>query len=344
MMNDRDLIQEAIQRISIRENLTAEMTEAVMDLILQGRASELHCAAFLSALSTKGETVDEICGAVSSLRSHYKSPFHGINALEIAGTGGDGLHSFNISTCAAFVAASTGIPVIKHGNRAATSRSGSADVLESLGVNIRVSPEQSRQVLNRTGMCFLFNQDFPEPMKRVSHLRRELGIVTVLNKVRWVSTARAQMELLGVYQKELAQQLAYSLAKTGTQHAMVVHGMDGMDEVSPCNDTLVFEIHNGQVRQDRISPRSLGIPLCSIQDLTGGSPDENAMIIRRILDNQDMGHKRWAVLLNAAAAIRVANSEMTWADAVGVADEAIVSGKAARQLEKLVSETNAPAQ
>lgn len=335
------MILQAIQQLREKKDLSMEMSCSVMDEIFSGTASTRNAIDYLTLLRDKGETIDEILGAVFSLRSRYESPFRGLQAVEFTGTGGDGLHTFNISTCSAFVAAAAGIPVIKHGNRAATSKSGSADILQALGVNLNTSPENCRTILDQTNMCFLFNQNFPQPMSQVAKIRREIGTVTILNKLRWINTAGAAMELLGVYQEELVEPLARVLVFSGIRRAVILHGMDGMDEFSVCNDTLVCEVNGGKINTYRLSPQDLGLPRCSLAELSGGSPTENAEVLRQILRKQETGAKRQAVLANAATAIRLALPGLSWSQACQRAADTIDSGKAYTQLEHFVEATNA---
>jgi len=331
------MIKEAIQQAARRENLTYQTAEAVMDEIMGGRASEIQMAAFLTAMSVKGETIEEITALAAGMRKHCVRVLHDMDVLEIVGTGGDLSHSFNISTTSALVVSSLGIPVAKHGNRAASSRSGSADVLESLGVAIDISPERSLHLLKTINLCFLFAQNYHISMKYVAPVRRELGIRTFFNMLGpLVNPAGANMELLGVYDEEHIEPMAKILCNLGVKSGMVVYGQDGLDEISLGSPTSVCELRNGYIKSYVIEPEQFGFSRCKKEELTGGTPEDNARITREILAGVK-GPKRDSVLLNSAAAIHVARPELSMQDGVALAAEAIDSGKAMAQLERFVS-------
>ncbi|MDR1985991.1 MAG: anthranilate phosphoribosyltransferase [Treponema sp.] len=331
------MIKEAIIQAANRENLSYALVEAVMDEIMSGAASDIQMAAFLTAMAVKGETIEEITAAAAGMRKHCIRILHDQDVLEIVGTGGDKSNSFNISTTAALVVSAAGVPVAKHGNRAASSKSGAADVLEALGVNISVPPEQSLHLLQTLGFCFLFAQNYHISMKYVAPVRKELGIRTIFNILGpLVNPAGANMELLGVYDAELIEPMAQVLVNLGVKNALVVYGLDGLDELSMSAATQVCEVREGCLKSYVIEPEDLGLRRCKKEDLLGGSPQENARITRDILSG-GLGPKRDAVILNAAAALYVARSTRSIQEGLGIAAEIIDSGKALAQLEALIS-------
>jgi anthranilate phosphoribosyltransferase len=336
------VIKEAIVKAARRENLSYDMAEAVMDEIMGGRASEIQMAAFLTAMAVKGETIEEITASAAGMRKHCIRILHDMDVLEIVGTGGDFSNSFNISTTSAMVISAAGIPVAKHGNRAASSKSGAADVLESLGVDITVSPERSLELLKGIGLCFLFAQNYHISMKYVAPVRKELGIRTIFNILGpLVNPAGANMELLGVYDAELIEPMARVLANLGVKSALVVHGQDGFDEISVSAPTSVCELRNGTFSSYTIEPEQFGLGRYNKEDLAGGSPADNAAITRAVLSGEG-GPRRDAVLLNSAAAIYIARPGMSMDEAVGIARKTIDSGKALSQLEKFITLSKAP--
>lgn len=331
------MIDTAISHIIKGFDLSDEEAQSAMDEILTGRATENQTVAYLTALYKKGESRRELTASVRALQRYYSRAFEGIDAVEITGTGGDGLNSFNISTAAAITAAAIGVPIVKIGNRAATSTSGSADVLEALGVNLSVPSERGREIINRAGIAFLFNQLYPSIMLRIASVRRRLEFVTLFNKLRWLNTSGTSMELLGVYSRDLAETLAGALLDLGVKRGAVVHGIDGMDEISVCSDTLVFEITNGVIHSRIISPEDFGLPRYNHSDLVGGSPKENARIIRAIFSGQQVGAQCDAVLINAAMALHIADPGLSLRSSIDAARQAIKSGAAISVLERLVS-------
>ena len=334
------MIKEAIIKLSQKQDLSYEEAEQVMNEIMEGKASDVQKSAYLTALSVKGETIDEITASAAGMRAHCIKLLHNMNVLEIVGTGGDGANSFNISTTASLVIAAAGVPVAKHGNRAASSKSGAADVLEALGVKIDLLPERSAELLREIQICFLFAQNYHIAMKYVAPIRRELGIRTVFNILGPLSNpAGANMELMGVYEEELVEPLAQVMAKLGVVRGMVVYGQDKLDEISMSAPTSVCEIRDGWFQSYEITPEQFGYTRCTKEDLVGGTPEENAQITRKILTGEDRGAKRCAVCLNAGAAIYIAGKAATMEEGVRMAERLIDEGAAARKLEQFIEES-----
>ena len=330
------MIKEAIQQAARREDLSYETAEAVMHEIMEGKASEIQMAAYLTAMSVKGETIEEITGSAAGMRKHCLRILHEMDVLEIVGTGGDLSNSFNISTTAALVVSATGIPVAKHGNRAASSRCGAADLLETLGVDITIPPEQSLEILKSINLCFLFAQNYHISMKYVAPVRRELGIRTIFNMLGpLVNPAGAKMELLGVYDEDQLEPMAKVLCNLGVTNGMVVFGQDGLDEISLSSPTSICELRNGFIKSYVIEPEQFGFTRCQKKDLLGGTPEENAEITKEIFSGAK-GPKRDAVLLNSAAAIHIARPEVSMEQGITMAADTIDSGKALAQLEQFV--------
>lgn len=334
------MIKEAIIRLSQKQDLSYDEAEQVMNEIMEGKATDVQMSAYLTALSLKGETIDEITASAAGMRVHCIKLLHNMDVLEIVGTGGDGANSFNISTTASMVIAAAGVPVAKHGNRAASSRSGAADVLEALGVKIDLPPERSAQLLKKIQICFLFAQNYHIAMKYVAPIRKELGIRTVFNILGPLSNpAGANMELMGVYEEELVEPLAQVMAKLGVVRGMVVYGQDKLDEISMSAPTSVCEIRDGWFQSYEIAPEQFGYTRCTKEELTGGTPEENAEITRKILSGEDRGAKRCAVCLNAGAAIYIAGKAATMEEGVRMAERLIDEGAAAGKLEQFIEES-----
>lgn len=334
------MIKEAIKMLAKQENLSYEEANQVMDEIMSGETSDIQTSAFLTAMAMKGETIDEITGCAAGMRAHCVKVFNDMDVVEIVGTGGDGSNSFNISTTAAIVTAAGGVPVAKHGNRAASSKSGTADCFEALGVNISVSPEKSAELLKEINLCFLFAQNYHISMKYVAPVRKELGIRTVFNILGPLANpAGANMELMGVYDEALVQPLAEVLEKLGVKRGMVVYGQDCLDEISMSAPTTVCEFHDGERKSYVIQPEDFGFERCSKEDLVGGTPQENAEITKSILKGEQ-GPRRNAVLLNAGAALYMAGKYKSMADGVNAAAELIDSGKAMAKLEEFIQRSN----
>lgn len=336
---EKTMIKEAIVKLAAKQNLDYETAEASMDEIMGGKASPVQMSAFLTAMAMKGETIEEITACAAGMRKHCVRLLHDQDVLEIVGTGGDHSNSFNISTTSSLVISAAGVPVAKHGNRAASSKSGAADVLEALGVKITIDPAKSAEVLKKIGLCFLFAQNYHLSMKYVAPIRKELGIRTIFNILGPLTNpAGANMELMGVYDEALVEPLARVLANLGVKKAMVVYGQDGLDEISMSAPTTVCEVKDGEFLSYVITPEQFGFTRCSKNELIGGSPRDNAQIALAILKGEK-GPRRDAVVLNSAAAIHIAKG-ISIEDAIREAQEVIDSGKALAQLEQFAALTN----
>ena len=335
------MIKEAIIKLSKKQDLAYAEAEAVMDEIMSGQATPVQMSAYLTALALKGETIDEITASAAGMRAHCIKLLHNLDVLEIVGTGGDGSNSFNISTTSSLVIAAGSVPVAKHGNRAASSKSGAADVLEALGVKITLTPERSAEILKKINICFLFAQNYHIAMKYVAPIRKELGIRTVFNILGPLSNpAGANMELMGVYDQSLVEPLAQVMANLGVNRGMVVYGQDSLDEISMCAPTSVCEIRDGKFTSYEITPEQFGYERCEKGALTGGTPAENAEITKAILKGEEKGPKRQAVCLNAGAALYIAGKAASIEEGVKLAESLIDSGAALKKLEEFVEETN----
>lgn len=334
------MIKEAIIALGNKENLSYETARAVMDEIMGGEASQIQMSAYLTALAMKGETIDEITASAEGMRSHCIRLLHDMEVLEIVGTGGDKSNSFNISTTAALVISAGGVPVAKHGNRAASSKCGAADVLEALGVKITIPPEKSTEILNKINICFLFAQNYHLAMKYVAPVRKELGIRTVFNILGPLTNpAGANMQVMGVYEEALVEPLARVLTNLGVKSAMVVYGQDVLDEISLSAPTTVCEVRNGRYDSYVLEPEQFGFERCKKSDLTGGTPEENAAITRNILEGQK-GPKRNAVVMNAGAGLYVAGKTASVEEGVRMAEQLIDSGAVMARLEEFIKLSN----
>ncbi|WP_101908696.1 anthranilate phosphoribosyltransferase [Marasmitruncus massiliensis] len=334
------MIREATAKLIERQNLSYEEANTVMDEIMSGNTSQVQTAAFLAALSTKGETDEEIAACAAGMRAHALKLEHNMELLEIVGTGGDGAKSFNISTTASIVIAAAGVLVAKHGNRAASSASGAADVLEALGVNISLEPEQCRKLLQKIGICFFFAQKYHTSMKYVGPVRKELGVRTIFNILGPLTNpASAKLQVLGVYSEKLVEPLAHVLSSLGVKRGMVVFGQDKLDEISMSSPTTICEFRDSQYKTYSITPEEFGLARCSKSDLVGGTPAQNAQITLSILKGEK-GPKRDAVLLNAGAGLYIAGKVSSLQDGVGMAAELIDSGKAMQKLNDLIRLSN----
>ena len=339
------MIKEAIVKIVNKEDLTYEEAYTVMNEIMSGETSPTQNAAFLAALSTKSaraETTDEIAGCAAAMRDHATKVETDMELFEIVGTGGDNAHSFNISTTSALVAAAGGMKVAKHGYRAASSKGGTADCLEALGVTIQQSPAKCVELLQRVGMCFFFAQKYHTSMKYVGAIRKELGFRTVFNILGPLTNpGTPSMQLLGVYDEYLVEPLAQVLINLGVKRGMVVYGQDKLDEISLSAPTTVCEIRNGWFKSYTITPEQFGFERCRKADLIGGTPEENAQITLAILSGEK-GHKRNAVLMNAGAALYIGGKADSMAEGIELAAELIDSGKALETLNAFIEISNRP--
>ena len=338
------MIKEAIVKIVNKEDLTYDEAYTVMNEIMGGETTPTQNAAFLSALSTKSaraETTEEIAGCAAAMREHACQVDTGMDIFEIVGTGGDNSNSFNISTTSALVAAAGGMKVAKHGNRAASSKCGTADCLEALGVNIDQSPEKCVELLEKVGMCFFFAQKYHTSMKYVGAIRKELGFRTVFNILGPLTNpGKPSMQLLGVYDEYLVTPLSQVLVSLGVKRGIVVYGQDKLDEISMSAPTTVCEIKDGWFKTYTIAPEDFGFSRCKKEDLVGGTPDENAQITRDILSGKEKGPKRDAVLLNAGASLYIGGKADSFKEGIELAAELIDSGKALETLEKFIEVSN----
>ncbi|VDG25076.1 anthranilate phosphoribosyltransferase [Lactiplantibacillus mudanjiangensis] len=330
------MITKAIAQVVAHEDLDFETSQAVITEIMQGKATDAQIASFLTALAIKKATVAEITGAATAMRDQALPFKTTTDTVEIVGTGGDHSNSFNISTTAAIVVAAAGIPVTKHGNRAASSKSGAADVLEALGVKIDVTPAQSLAMLNQLNLAFMYAREYHQAMKYVAPARTQIRIPTLFNILGPLANpAHASMQVLGVYDSELMMPLAQVLQHLGVKAALVVHSQDGLDEISAAAPTDVVELRDGQLTQYTITPEQFGLTRCQPADLVGGSAQDNAQITRDILTGKH-GAPRDVVLMNAAAAIYLARPALTLTQAFQMAQATIDSGRAAQKLQAFV--------
>ena len=330
------MIRDAIGKLVEGQSLSEEEARAVMGQVMAGEATPAQIAAWLVALRLKGETPEELLGMVRAMRERAVPVETAGDPIDTCGTGGDASGSYNISTASAIVAAAAGIKVAKHGNRSASSKCGSADVLEALGVRIALTPQQASRCLDEAGITFLFAQAYHPAMKYVAPVRTEIGVRTVFNFLGPLANpAGVRRQVLGVALSEIAPKMASILNDLGAVHALVVHGEDGMDEVSLGGATSVYEVRDGAVRSYAITPEELGLPRAGRSDLAGGDRDENAAIIRRLLDGE-RGPKRDALLANASAALLVGDKAKDWKEGVALAADVIDSGAAKQKLEEFV--------
>ena len=339
------MIKEAIEKIVLKEDLTYDEAYTVMNEIMNGETTPTQNAAFLAALSTKStkaETIDEISGCAQAMREHALTVDGGdMDTLEIVGTGGDRAGSFNISTTTAFVAAAAGIKVAKHGNRAASSKSGTADCLEALGANINLEPEKCVSLLKDAGFCFFFAQKYHTSMKYVGAIRRELGFRTVFNILGPLTNPiKPSRQLLGVYDEYLLEPLAKVLTSLGVKNGMVVYGREKLDELSTAGETAVCEFNNGEYSSYVLTPEQFGLTRSTKKDLEGGTPEENAAITRDILSGKDKGPKFETVLMNAGAALYISGKATDIADGIEKARELIDNGEALKAMERFVDLSN----
>lgn len=333
---------DAIRKIVEGKNLTRQEAALTMDTIMNGQATPSQIAAFITALRMKGETVDEITGCAEKMREHATNIFpKQKNLVDTCGTGGDVSGTFNISTVTALVAAGAGVPIAKHGNRSVSSKCGSADVLEALGVKIDLEPKQVEACISEIGIGFIFAPKFHKAMRFAMPSRKEIGIRTVFNILGPLTNpANASAQILGVFNPDLTEMMAKVLGNLGVKQALIVHGMDGLDEISISEKTKVSHLKNGKVENYFIKPEDFGIHKAKKQDIKGGSANENAKIAIEILKGAEKGPKRNIVLLNAAAAIFVGGKAKDLKEGFKLAAESIDSGEANKKLEELIKFTN----
>ncbi|MBK5253926.1 MAG: anthranilate phosphoribosyltransferase [Peptostreptococcaceae bacterium] len=335
------MIQKAIQEVLCGNNLDFETAKAVMNEMMDGTATPAQMGALLAALRMKGETVEEITACATVMREKGLKINPVRNVIDIVGTGGDGVGTFNISTTAAFVIAAGGVPVAKHGNRGVSSKSGAADVLEHLGINLNLTPEQCEKTLQQSNICFMFSQLYHTSMKYAAPVRHEMGVRTIFNILGPLSNpAGATMQLMGVYDRKLVEPLAEVLSNLGVVRGLVVNGSDGMDEVTLTGETHVCEIRYGKLTAYDITPEQFGFTRCNLQDLLGGIPKGNAIITRNILNGTEKGYKRDVVVLNSAMALYLGIDDCTVEECIKLAQELIDSGKAVSKLDEFCRITN----
>ena len=338
------MIREAIAKLSKKENLTYEEAKGVMEEMMDGTATQAQMGGFLMALSMQGETIEEITAFANVMRDKGIKIQPEREVFDILGTGGDQVGTFNISTTSAFIVAAGGVPVAKHGNRSVSSRSGAADVLEKLGIRVALSAQQNEEVLNKTGICFMFAPVYHSSMKYAAPVRKELGVRTVFNILGPLSNpAGATMQLLGVYDKKLAEPLAQVLANLGVTRGVAVCGEDGLDEITLTGETDVYEIRFGKITSYTISPEQFGLTRCPLEELIGGTPEENAQITMDILTGKEIGAKRDVVLMNAGMSLYLGIDGITLADGIEMARDLITSGKALAKYEEFRDATQAAA-
>ncbi len=330
------MIKEAIARLAERKDLAQKEAEGVMQEIMRGEATPGQMGAFLVALRMKGETVDEIAGCARAMRANaIKVKCKASRLVDTCGTGGDGTGTFNISTAVALVVAGAGLKVAKHGNRSVSSHCGSADLLEALGIKIDLGPESVARCIDEVGIGFLFAPRFHPAMKYAAGTRREIGIRTIFNILGPLTNpASASIQLLGVFDERLTRPLAGVLSLMGSESAMVVHGANGLDELSTTGVNKVTRLHRGQIASFDLDASEIGLPRASLEDLKGGSPQDNAKTARELLEGKK-GAKRDIVLLNAAAILVAEGTAATFKEGIVIAAEAIDSGKAVDKLHQL---------
>jgi anthranilate phosphoribosyltransferase len=335
------MIQKAIKEILSGNNLDFDTTREVMEEMMDGRATQAQMGALLTGLRMKGETVEEITACATVMREKGLKINPVRNVIDIVGTGGDGVGTFNISTTSAFVIAAGGVPVAKHGNRGVSSKSGAADVLEKLGINLDLTPSRNEEILEQSNICFMFAPIYHSSMKYAAPVRKEMGVRTIFNILGpLASPAGAKMQLMGVYDEKLIEPLANVLSNLGVYRGLVVNGSDGMDEVTLTGETHVCEIRFGVLTRYDITPEQFGLKRCEITDLAGGSPADNAEITKNILCGIEKGPKRDVVVMNSAMALYLGIDNCTVQDCIKLAEELIDSGKAASKLEEFRKLTN----
>lgn len=335
------MISEAIKKISEGINLSEDEARSVTDEIMSGDTNDTLIASYLTALSMKGACVDEITGSATSMRNHSTKLNVDFPVTDIVGTGGDKTNSFNISTTSSIVCAAGGVKIAKHGNRASSSKCGAADVLESLGINLRLSTDKNIQLLKRVNFCFLYAVEYHKAMKYVAPVRKLMGIPTIFNILGpLTSPASAKTQLLGVYSDELLEPLTDVLNNLGVKRALTVHSEDGLDEISSSSHTNICELKDGWIKKYRIEPEMFGYKKCDTSELKGGTPDENAEIIRKIFTGSEQGAKRRAVCMNSGAAFYISGKADSIEEGIRLAEKIIDSGKAYKTLCDIIKLSN----
>lgn len=335
------IVKDSIKKVVERENLTEEEALACVLEIMEGEATPAQIASLLTALRMKGETVEELTGFARGMREKCVRVYPDRTPLvDTCGTGGDKLQTFNVSTTAAFVAAGAGVAVAKHGNRSVSSKCGSADVLEALGVKLDVGDHLVTKCIEEIGIGFLFAPRFHPAMKYAVEPRRDIGLRTIFNLLGPLTNpAGAKAQVLGVYSASLTEPLAHVLQNTGCEHAFVVHGVCGLDEMSVCSETKVSEVHNGKVETYLLKPEDAGLPMAREEDILGGTVSENAEILKAVLQGEK-GPRRDMVLLNAGAALCAAGKAKDLKEGIQLAAQSIDSGEAFNKLQQLIEKTN----
>ena len=335
------MIDKALYKVIKGEDLDFDTAKAVMGEMMDGTATHAQMGAFLAALRMKGESIDEITGSALAMREKAIHLNPVLDVMDIVGTGGDEVGTFNISTTTAFVVAAGGVPVAKHGNRSVSSKSGAADVLEKLGINIAISAEHSQKILDEINLCFMFAQSYHSSMKNVGPVRKEMGVRTIFNILGPLANpAGANMQLMGVYDEKLVEPLAKVLSNLGVKRGIVVHGCDGLDEATLTTKTKICEIDKGVLSSYLLDPEELGLNYCTLAELVGGDAEENAEITHNILNGSEQGAKRDIVVLNAALCLYLAGKAATIKDAIPLAKDLIDSGAAKEKLEEFVRLSN----
>ena len=335
------MIKEAIYQLINGNDLTYEQAREVMEEMMTGTATQAQMGGFLTVLRMQGETIDEITAFATVMREKGIKIEPKREVIDIVGTGGDEVGTFNISTTSAFVVAAGGVPVAKHGNRSVSSKSGAADVLERLGANLNLTPEQNEKVLNACDVCFLFAQKYHSSMKYAAPIRKELGVRTVFNILGPLSNpAAATMQLLGVYDKKLAKPLAQVLSNLGVTRGVAVCGEDGLDEITLTGETDVHEIRFGEITSYTITPEQFGLRRCALSELVGGTPEENAQIAKDILTGKEKGPKRDIVVMNAGMSLYLGKDGISLEQGIRMAQDILDSGKAYKKLQEFVKLTN----
>lgn len=330
-----------IEKVSNKEDLQKNEAWEAFKLILDGEASDIQISAFLISLKTKGETIEEITGAAEVIRSKSHQIKAPQNAIDTCGTGGDAKGGLNISTTVAFVVAACGLPVAKHGNRAVSSKSGSADILEKLGINIQQNPKKIEQTLKDCGMCFMMAPNFHSAMKHVVPVRKELKMRTIFNIIGPLANpANTKYQLLGVYKKELVEPIAHVLKNLGLERAAVVHGSDGMDELTTTGISYVSELEDGKISNFEFDPSTFGFDIAKAEYLAGGDAEYNAYELKKLFSNQGSQAYKDIVVFNSAVALDIGGIASSTEDAIKLAKDAIESGKAMEVLNKLVEYSN----